>query len=41
LKFTNLTLEQVGADTVLSVGMTSIATLKWTQSNSVNAGLFI
>ena len=41
LKFTNLTLKQVGADTVLSVGMTSIATLKWTQSSSVNAGLFI
>lgn len=41
LKFTNLTLKQVGADTVLSVGMSPIATLKWTQSNSVNAGLFI
>jgi len=41
LKFTNLTLKQVGADTVLSVGMSLIATLKWTQSSSVNAGLFI
>ena len=41
LKFTNLTLKQVGADTVLSVGTTPIATLKWTQSSSVNAGLFI
>ena len=41
LKFTNLTLKQVGADTVLSVGTTTIATLKWTQSSSVNAGLFI
>jgi glycerophosphoryl diester phosphodiesterase len=40
LKFTDLTLTQVGADTVLSIGTNPIATLKWTQSSSVTAGLF-
>ncbi len=41
LKFTDLTLMQVGADTILTVGNRTIATLKWTQSSSVTAGLFI
>jgi glycerophosphoryl diester phosphodiesterase len=41
LKFVDLTLKQVGADTVLSVGTNTIATLKWTQSSSVTAGLFV
>jgi alkaline phosphatase len=41
LKFVDLVLKQVGADTVLSAGADTIATLKWTQSSSVTAGLFI
>lgn len=41
LKFVDLVLRQVGADTVLSAGTDTIATLKWTQSSSISAAVFI
>jgi hypothetical protein len=41
LKFQDLTLRQSGFDTVLSVGTDTLATLKWTNVNTVTSSLFV
>jgi hypothetical protein len=41
LKFSDLTLRQSGFDTVLAVGSDTLATLKWTNVNTINSSLFV
>jgi phosphodiesterase/alkaline phosphatase D-like protein len=41
LKFSDLSVSQTGLDTVLSAGTDVLATLKWTQANSLTASRFV